>query len=704
MKKSFFGKYFLYKLKNFCGVAVAAATMNFAALVLPVLFYYGAMSKAYMLLQSYGYEYLYFKEIPVFIPLCAVAAATVMLTITSALSFKYYNNRAAMDTLGCLPLNYRERFCGDFLGGLTANLISFIPFAAVGTVIVAIMQNTVVKDMQAALWENLELEYIFSDIKDNFLKAYAGFVLLLLLGYIGTYVISTFVTSCCGRVGSSIFYSVIALVVPAGIVSTFGTCVLNGAVGIIVDEEIGNLLMPIAPAGMWLGTGMKSITEYSYIATLAYIVDNPVHIVKAFLIIAAFFVGAYFLGKHRKAERVDRDFVYSGAYHVIALALSATIIGFYFVVSPENSAAFKSGDAQKIVTSIALGLIIYVVMELVHTRNAKRLPMSLLRYSVLYTVCIGFLFIADMTDGFGISEKLPDKSNISSVEVEGSLFYSPDGVPFVYRSEAAVDTILSGHENLIQNRGSLKTGETVSISYRLNNGSELRRQYSSQDDMGRELLAAFSGEVKKNEVSEGGLGFIDDPRYDELVNISCEMHSNYTDGDWEMNYIRPEAGTELFEALKYDLLNNYEPLEPSNIITVTISYKLNGAAREATYSVKDNFEKTIAVIENNLVDGAPDVAEDDIWYYIHYKPGANAETPLISSLSLSLESSDESASAKAVTQYIAERKDTPKEERSEHWTIISDSQQYKEFCVRKTDERAMLKAVLNAVKEMIRSE
>lgn len=695
MKKSFFGKYCLYKLKGFRGLAIAAAVLNFVTIVFPAVFFYIGLSEA----NKWHYLSIYLDEtLLYYITFCVIAATSVILVITPAISFKYYNSRAAMDTLGCLPLNYSERFRGDFLSGLTANLISFIPSAAIGAVIVAVMQNTVIKEMQAWLWTEYNEEYFSSDIKDNFLKAYLGFVLLLLLGYIGTYVMSTFVTSCCGRAGSSIFYSVLALVVPAGIVSTFGTCVLNGAVGVIVEEEIENALMVIAPTGLWLGTGLRLMYGYDDLAALTYIIDNPVYIVIALLVTAAFLVLAFFLGKHRKAERVDRDFVYTGAYHVIALALSATIIGFYFTVSPTNAEAFTSGNVQQIMISIAVGLVIYVVMELVHMRNAKKLPISLLRYAALYAVCFGFLFIANKTDSFGIAKRLPDKDSISSIEVEGDFFYSPTGESFIYRSDNAIDTILSEHEKLIQNRDSLTTGGTVTISYVMNNGSKLRRQYSPGGGTGRELIKAFSDEVKKNEISEGGLGFLDDLRYDELNLIKCDINDPR-----DSFYVATEASAELFEALRYDLLNNFEQYQYSVAGHITFSYKLNGVAREARYMLSEAFERTLAVVEKNRVDDTPDTGEEEFYYHIYYSADLGEEAPVISSITLDLQNTDESELAKAVMEFIAERKDVPEEERSERWTVMSGSQ-YKEFCVRKADEQAMLRAVLKISAELSRSE
>ncbi len=693
MKRSFFGKYCLYKLYGFRGIAVAAAVLNIVAVVLPAVFLYNAVNDA----NTLGYVWL--EDMPLFVPFIAIAVMAVMLVITPAMSFKYYNNRAAMDTLGCLPLTYKERFWGDFLSGLAANMVSFIPFSAIGAVIIAIMQNTAVKQIQASLWAEYEQEYILPEIKDDFLKAYLGFVILLLLVYIGTYVVSTFVTSCCGRVGSSIFYSVMVLIIPAGIVSTFGTCVLNGAVGVVTEEEIGNVLMAIAPAGTLFGTWLRF--SYDGLPALMFIVDTPSYIALALLVAAVFLVWAYFLGKHRKAERVDRDFVYNGAYHVIAISLSAAIIGFYFSLAPASAEAFGTGAMQRIITSIAVGLVIYAVMELVHTRNVRTLPKTLLRYAALYAACFGFLFLADKTEGFGIAVYVPDKQFVSEVEIEGTLFYNNMGIggKYVYRSDAAIETIVNENEKLLQNRESLKTGNMVDITYVMKNGTEVRRQYSPNGGEGRALIETFCAEVKKNEPSTNALGFVGEPRYDEIIRVVCDLK---VDEGYRDVFVKPEAYEELFEALRYDLLNNFEQYE-NHLGHMTISYTLNGVQREADYQLETTFGKTLAVIENNALDEAPEIENEEFYYYISYFPGYDAEAPIISSFMCRFPNTDGRAAAKAVMALIAKESDVPEEERSEKWKIMSGSQ-FSVFCVRKTDENAMLKAMTELALEEFKSE
>lgn len=689
MKKSFFGKYFMYKLRVFRGLAIAAAVLNCAALLLPAVDFFNKFADA----ANHNDYYIPDNGDSMFITFAAAAAMMVIIAITPVLSFKYYNNRAAIDTLGCLPLSYRERFFGDFLSGLAANLITFIPFSIIGAAIVAAIQNTYLKQLQE-LCRAHGYSYVIESVNDELLKVYAGFAIMLFLEYIGTYVISTFVTSCCGRAGSSILYSVITLIVPAGIVSTYGSCVLGGAVGVTAYNEIKNALMAIPPTGMLMSTILECIFSsgfyYSdgFLLTMTYIVRKPVYIAIALLITAAFFVGAYYLGKYRKTERVDRDFVYNRAYQVIALALSAAIIGFYFNAHSENSAAYKNGDLYHIVFSAAVGLAIYIVMELVHLRSAKKLPMSLLRYAGLYAVCFAFLFVSYRTGGFGIEKHLPDKDKISYVEIEGTEFYTPNLDPFVYGSEKAIDTIYSGHEKLIQNRDILTTGGTVSLNYVMSNGTELHRQYSSDNDAGKELIKSFCADIRENE-PESGLGFIGDMRYDRVLAIT--FHNHRTDVTLS---VKPEVCDDLAAALKYDLLHYGSELQTGSIGYVAFVYEQGGVEKRETYMVNEAFKGTLAEITKNTTNDTTVFEEEEYSYYISYLPDPNEQTPVISSVSLELKNTDERASAKTVMKYIAATNDIPEEERSERWQIQTVSR-YNDFCVRRSDDDAMLKAVLD---------
>lgn len=141
MKSRFFGKYFMYKLTRFRGLAIAAAVLNFAALVLPATELYNSFSKEVTEYNIYHYTRIVFDGNMFRFAFLAMAAMSVILVITPVLSFKYYNSRSSMDTLGCLPLTYKERFYGDFFSGLAANLITFIPFSAVGAIITATATN-----------------------------------------------------------------------------------------------------------------------------------------------------------------------------------------------------------------------------------------------------------------------------------------------------------------------------------------------------------------------------------------------------------------------------------------------------------------------------------------------------------------------------------------------------------------------------------
>lgn len=700
MKSKFFGKYFLYKLSRFRGLAIAAAVLSFAALVLPAIELYRAFSEEAAKCNNIHFSYISFDGNMFRFAFLAMAALSVIFVITPVFAFKYYNSRPWMDTLGCLPLTYKERFYGDFLSGLAANLVTFVPFAALGTIITATASSKFLQPLREALWREIGIKYYFPEIEDNFLKAYAGLVLMLFLEFVGAYVVSAFVTSCCGRAGSSLLYSAIALIVPAGIVAVYGTAIIRGAAG-VAEDSISNAIMAIPPAGMWIGTQMKLTYLDGYddgglLTTAANFFDRPVCIVIALIIIAAFFVGAYYIGKNRKAERVSRDFVYGGPFRVIALALCATVIGFYFIVDVEHSAAYESGDVLHIVSAAAIGALLYIVLELVHTRSVKKLPSALLKYAGLFAVCFGFLFAASKTDGFGMATKLPAREKISWVAIDGMKFYSPTGDAFVYSSEDAIDAVYSEHEKLIENRGSLQTGKMLMLKYVLNDGTELSRAYEAKNGAGEAVIKEFCDTIKKKVTADSGLGFIDDPQYDTINEIRFHDHDQN-----ETFNVSPDAFEELSAALKQDILEFGEDLQNSSLGYVDIYYTQDGIEKETGYRLHEKFARTLAILNGNITNApqTPSTDKEDLKYYVQYIVDRNDPTPVISSLSASFMNTDESDEAKAVMSYLTPKGDVPEEERSERWHVNLSPNRH-DLCVRKSDESAMLKAMLKLTEKL----
>ena len=117
MSKSNFGKYFRYKLAQNKPVIFIYALLNFLTVVVPQLMIYDKISN----LDSYGL-FMAFENITKIMGL-SITVCVIMITVNTVKSMRIYHDRAAMDTLGCLPLSYGERFWGELLSGICANFI-----------------------------------------------------------------------------------------------------------------------------------------------------------------------------------------------------------------------------------------------------------------------------------------------------------------------------------------------------------------------------------------------------------------------------------------------------------------------------------------------------------------------------------------------------------------------------------------------------
>lgn len=138
IKRSFFREYFFYKLRGTMGICIASSVMGFIACVLSGFSVY-KMAKD---IEANGSG---MTALPVnllwnftmFAGLVGIAAIAIVAPI---ISFKYYRSRSSMDTLGCLPITYGQRFWGDFLSGLAAIVVPFSVMASIGGIILTLTQ------------------------------------------------------------------------------------------------------------------------------------------------------------------------------------------------------------------------------------------------------------------------------------------------------------------------------------------------------------------------------------------------------------------------------------------------------------------------------------------------------------------------------------------------------------------------------------
>ena len=585
MKKSFFLQYFLYKFKSLRGFLAASIALSIAGMPILVTIVKIAADMAVREAQQnpggsgYGseaYELLFGTVVLGTFLLPLIFAALIVITaIVPIVNFKYYNNRACVDTIGSLPLNYNERFFGDFLSGLLACVAPFvvcIPY-------IMIMANGI----SAAKLE--EFERFF----DIFSQNAAVYAIILL----STYTFSSLIASCCGRVGSSVFYSLFGMLFVPLIVMLGSRLVFLNTLGIDRGSASLGAFGVIAPFGvtfdfikLWFEMGntfFSSSSDLKMLSSMDYVVMLILTVVYA--------VGAYFLGKYRKSERVGRDFVYESAYTVMSVMFAGIISG--LVITAIFDPDYSESIVPAVVTAV-LGIIACIALELTHTRDVKKLSKALIKYAVVAAASVGLFAVVKVTEGFGLSELVPGLNEVSRIEVRGKHLFSFNNEPFVYDDKDAVEEIISEHKNLISDRSKIETGDEIIINYKLKNGLEIKRQYSAVK--GGDVIKTLSGKIgalpTSNSNAYGVLSLTD---YSDLV---FEVHTDEEESGIDMTnglaryYIKASKTEEFKQILLKDIKEYYiDDIDHRGTSTFVIAYyKRNGTEYSDLYRIPEQYE------------------------------------------------------------------------------------------------------------------
>ncbi|MCM1164937.1 MAG: hypothetical protein NC299_04285 [Lachnospiraceae bacterium] len=720
MKKSFFKDYFLYGLRGMRNIAAASAVMSLFSTTFvgaALICFVNLMNKIAAAGDDNAAETL--RQQCVGIGLAAlvlacigIAVTAIMVALTPAESFKLFGKKDCADTLGSLPLTYGQRFWGDFLSGLCAHMISFIPCALVGLILAAIA-NAGISGATLGVYFSGEEHFIYEIIHNKPVELYLAYILLLFMGYLGIYAISCLVTVCCGRTGSARLYSLIAQLLPSGLVLVYCYCAFLDQCGIEPGFELEKALGAVPGLGMWLSAFLRLMFGYAYeemVRGFKYMFfpgGKPVFLLTELAVIALLAVGAYFLGKLRKNERTGRDFVFKGPYTVLSVSAAVLVLGLATMINGDefvlSLGAYYAGSYIAIFTAF----VVYAVIEMIHMRSLKRIWETVLKFIAICLAFQGFYLLTYNTGGFGARDYVPPRALVSEVRISGQEFIERHGLDdryFTYRSDEAVSTILSEHRKMLDNETDIFTGYDLTITYVMKDGSETLRTYGFWRNENRELASEEFAEACETirrlvPTDTIALGFIDEPRYDSIgISYRAMSFGSLGTVDSPPRYVTEGMEEELMELLKYDMINSYSG--SSNIIgELHIDHSLNGGGDWEQIFVYDTYAGTLEFL-NDPAKTAGEPPEREYRYVFRldwgtlagdYEAGADKTVP---SMTVTVSTDDESAEARELMGYMKYISDLPEEEVSVNIEIFKNDYNDGALCVAEKDEDAVIRAML----------
>lgn len=712
-KRSFFREYFFYKLRVTLGIAITSAVLGFISCVLSGIFV--LMMLKMIEDEVKGNSGIYSEpnvSVAVFVVMLGLAGMTVLAIVTPIVTFKFYRSRSSMDTMGCLPITYGQRFWGDFLSGLAALAVPFSAMGGIGGILLVTAQQKLDR-----LCDELQnVPYYISNMNLNVSELGMKFYLVMLIVIVAAYAVAVLVTSCCGKAGSAALYSIIALPIIPAVVGMFGTFLLNCAVGIIPEEYINKVLSCIPPIGSVISVFSDAGASSSNGEFTVTMLENPLFSAIALIFIAAITAGAYLIGKHRKTERVGSGFVVNVMYHILTLMLVLAVIGVYGTAN-----RILGLDFTKILIGVAVTLVFYLILEFVQYRNFKTIWKSLIRYACVAVVGFGFLIICIKSEGFGFGKKLPNQSDIEEIRMTGFPFgeyYSNRG--FKYRAENAITAILAEHQRLLNDSDMIFTGNPASVmeneihfTYELKSGEIVSRYYRVND---AELFSDVVAKIKQQPVYEvealGALNRID------LGNVKVNFKSDGSLGIAKM-YIRSSKIPELVEMLKYDLINYVKSGDNSeNVGYLDFNYLDGNGNSDYNYlAIRKGYTRTVEFLKNpdNFTDESenPEKPGEELEYYDvnynpdHYTAESDAEAApdesdyMISSAGVTFRSDSDSEYAKELMSYFSKESESNREDKKFRVLTFDENHYFagETYFIPEDKETAALKALMNLIAE-----
>lgn len=387
-------------------------------------------------------------------------------------SFDYLFRKAKVDMTYALPINTRQRFFSDFLTGAAMYLLPFL--VACGLCYAIFETGCILQDgLREALGEmpfSLEL---------------AAFkcIIIVALGMLFLYACTVFAMTCCGTQAESLIATICVLFLVPITVVVFGLVYLQGGMyGIDIEATLLKLLEYTGPAGAGsvFFSFLENETQYPIGSWAA-----------AYLAEILVLVGVtYLLYRHRKAEDTSKPYVYRFMYYFTMGALMTCLY------------AIAVSDAATLIPVLIFSAVVYLIAEIITNRGFKKFYKSLIRFAVTMAVIAGFTALLDATDYFGVVQRLPEASNISSItfscnENYNSIYWNSgmEVQPKVELTEPEqIEAVYGLHKRLLnaydaRDNDHYKSRPTeIRITYHLKLGAQFTRRYTITAEQWADLV------------------------------------------------------------------------------------------------------------------------------------------------------------------------------------------------------------------------
>lgn len=586
--KSFFGAYLIYRVKSQKMNLILSCMLNLFTLP---LFVFGKFIGSKDEFSQFYFFGTFFSVV------CGIFL--IVITVIGAVYvFDLYHRKDLTDTIGCLPLTYRQRFWGDFLAGYIANVAPSVPFG-LGTAI-----------FFGAYGGFEEFEQSVGFTKLQFML---GMAVSLFFAMTFTYLFTVLVVSACGTAVHSVLFTIFGTAALTGTVAGFAGCFAVGMIGVDPSGYMSNATAFMPPFGsikdLYLGAVFLSGSPLElfggnmwYHSGRRFFVSLDVPNIVWFVILgAAVIFGAYCLGKHRKTEKAGSPFAVKPVFYVIS-ALSCAAAVFVMTVRFNGSTASPGSSLLALFAAAGVGGVVCAVSVVMYLPKKKVLPKCILCGILAIGASAGTVALLKQTCSFGAAY-LPENAK----EIE----YIMTNYGYTITDKSDIKKYIKNHNDILrENHDTLGYGHYVIIEYKTSNGKISRRRYSNFG--GSENDATLKMDENATTLSGYGRYFF------EAESVQSADGCRITEGN--ISYEIPEQDyKEFIETLSREAAEKYDPEAE---VYAKASFTNEYYYQTFDIDIGKNFKDTAALLERIKATIEPDPNEI-VWMIDYRSAGAD---------------------------------------------------------------------------------
>ena len=540
--------------------------------------------------------------------LCLVALF-IFTFVTTLRGFRYLYNRTTVDMDYSLPVNHNTRFFGDLAAVFTVSILPHLAAALIGTLILAFVQ---VPEDDTAFPAILEI------IRQAAFTGVAACVMQI--------AVCLLTLSVCGRTAEAYIYPVLVNVaIP--VIHVLGILLVeSGVYGAVPDPYSGGFASSMYSISSTSPMGMVIATVYSWFSTLAYdagissrvIGTAPImqaqYLIPAVIVTLALLAGAYFLIKHRRAERVGMSFVYRGMDVIVpGIVIFSIVMPVCYSIAAylRNQDSFGTNGSSDFILGLIIGTIIgtfifYIIMSLISGKNFRRFGRTVLSWAGTLAASAAICALLNLCNGFGSGSYIPALSEVKSVQAtyldhrETETDYSSPDRYFNITARSGdelLELVRDIHEEALGDMFAEKNNLcTVSLYYVLKDGGTLLREY--------DVTSATLEKVKAQMLSPEGWSSNVLSRLNESLLDGYKIESVSADGMYTDLSSNAGAAGELTAAIRADSARvspeffKEQYSWKDNVIRIDLTKKdAHETQDRVTIVVYDWMENTIALLD-----------------------------------------------------------------------------------------------------------